>query len=363
MADVQTGLTHASSTPAKLRSKRVVVDCAIPPAEYWRLKDDEGYREYAALNGDPPTTPEVQSEETDDDGWTTRRVVLTAISNPVPYALRGVLGCKDGFKLRVTERFRRDNFDEAHKSTFISEPPVLTDSMKILGSCWVEPHGSGSRLFFELRVSCEAKGAGVFLANRIGDKALIAYRQNPRITEQYVALRRAAAEANEAAATADGELGRGSGAESADGAAEDGQAGGRLPAALAKRARLRWHMALMHVRFARVLELQRTEEHRLCDARVSEPRTEGFGPKRHTTYLVATRIRSDDGEAAWVECRKRFSEFLSLRDELLAFLPGVELPDLPEKGAHRDRLSAGVVAARRATLETALQVLPSGLEP
>ena len=65
----------ASSTPAKLRSKRVVVDCAIPPAEYWRLKDDEGYREYAALNGDPPTTPEVQSEETDDDGWTTRRGV------------------------------------------------------------------------------------------------------------------------------------------------------------------------------------------------------------------------------------------------------------------------------------------------
>jgi hypothetical protein len=72
---------------------------------------------------------------------------------------------------------------------------------------------------------------------------------------------------------------------------------------------------------------------------VGEPVTEGFGPRRYTTYRVVTDVRevllgAFSGElalASGVACRRRFSDFLKLRADLLEALPGVIVPPLPEK--------------------------------
>ena len=59
------------------------------------------------------------------------------------------------------------------------------------------------------------------------------------------------------------------------------------------------------------------ESHRQCDVVIGEPRTEGFGPKKHTTYRVSSRVRvASSPPDAWVEVRKRYSEFVALREAL-----------------------------------------------
>ena len=128
-----------------------------------------------------------------------------------------------------------------------------------------------------------------------------------------------------------------------------------LSAGTSLRARLRWRMALMGVRFTRVLEMQQNDEFRLCDARIDDPQNSGFGTNRHTTYRVATQVRN--GRYGWMTVRRRFAEFERLRLALLTFLPGVgeRLPPLPEKKAIS--LTAAVIAERVAGLEAFLQVL------
>ena len=161
-----------------------------------------------------------------------------------------------------------------------------------------------------------------------------------------------------------------------------------VAAGLALRARLRWRMALMGVRLTRVLEMQKSDEYRLCDARVDDPRNEGFGTGRHTTYRVTTQVSGiappsmlnmtipslqsvasimgdqlqcilcqqiRQGNHGWMTCRRRFAEFQKLRRALLLFLPGVgdRLPQLPEKKAIS--LTAAVIAERRHGLEEFLQ--------
>ncbi|KAG8459677.1 hypothetical protein KFE25_003129 [Diacronema lutheri] len=74
---------------------------------------------------------------------------------------------------------------------------------------------------------------------------------------------------------------------------------------------------------------------------IGEPISEGFGPRKYTTYRITTDIRDhilhstlSGGELALangVSCRRRFSEFLKLRGELLDACPGVIVPPLPEK--------------------------------
>jgi hypothetical protein len=54
---------------------------------------------------------------------------------------------------------------------------------------------------------------------------------------------------------------------------EQGEPNAEMEKARRLRARLRWRMALMGVRFTRCLELQRTDEHRLCDAKVDDLKT------------------------------------------------------------------------------------------
>ena len=41
---------------------------------------------------------------------------------------------------------------------------------------------------------------------------------------------------------------------------------------------------------------------------VDDPKTEGFGPKRHTSYQVSTQVRRSG--VGWIKCRHRFYDFV-----------------------------------------------------
>lgn len=88
---------------------------------------------------------------------------------------------------------------------------------------------------------------------------------------------------------------------------------------------------------------------------ISDPYTESFGPARYTSYRVTTESTT---LGCSVTCRKRYSDFESLRTELMAQWPGVVIPRLPEKhsateihGYLVNRFSAEFVEQRRTMLE------------
>jgi hypothetical protein len=85
---------------------------------------------------------------------------------------------------------------------------------------------------------------------------------------------------------------------------------------------------------------------------VDDPKTEGFGPKRHTSYQISTQVRRSG--VGWIKCRHRFSDFVKLRVALLDFLPGLELPPLPEK--------TGASRFAKAVIESRMQVLGDFLQ-
>ena len=352
----------------------IVHDCALAPHVYWALRDDQRYSEYVAAGSDPPNTVEVLSRNETEDGLITEVKRVATLKNPIPYSMRSMLGCKDGFAFTITEVWHRDRYDAANPMTFTIQPAVMANKIEVSGSQWVEPRDSGCRLFFELNVSCRVKGVGSLISKGIASGTIASYAQLPERALEYVTLRRAGSEASEAFQRASSRLtggaGRHTGAstratddEGVDEPTENATAAAAAAAAEAaqlavaqgERARLRWRMALMGVRFNRNLRFHASESHRQCDVAIDEPRTEGFGPKKHTTYRVRSRVNTAPApHDAWVEVRKRFSEFVALREALLAFLPGLELPPLPERHVSH-RFTPAVVELRRATLEAFLQ--------
>ena len=84
---------------------------------------------------------------------------------------------------------------------FVTEPPVLSDRISVSGTQWVEAHpdgSGGSRLHFSLSVRCKVRGVGGMVGKGIAEGSLASYRQQPNLALEYVALRRAAADASEA---------------------------------------------------------------------------------------------------------------------------------------------------------------------
>lgn len=81
---------------------------------------------------------------------------------------------------------------------------------------------------------------------------------------------------------------------------------------------------------------------------VDDPKSEGFGPTKHTTYRINCQVA---GGGAVATCRHRFSDFLKLRTEMMDMMPGVVVPPLPEKkmGASGMGLGIGSAAGRDAT--------------
>ena len=244
---------------------RVEYDCALAPEVYWALRDDNGYDKYVNATNVPRTSSEVISFTEDADGTVTRIAKVTALKNPIPYPVRGMLKCRDGFAFTIRETWRRDVYGAEHPCSFTTTPPVFPDRINVNGKQWVEPRGKGCRLFFEITCECTISGIGTQLANGIRDGSLTAYEQLPARALEYVTLRKASMEASEP-------MVRASRMTEADDT-EHGEPNAEMEKARRLRARLRWRMALMGVRFTRCLELQRTDEHRLCDAKVDDLKT------------------------------------------------------------------------------------------
>ena len=80
---------------------------------------------------------------------------------------------------------------------------------------------------------------------------------------------------------------------------------------------------------------------------VEDPKNEGFGPTKHTTYKITCTGGSDKASA-----RHRFSAFVTLRTDMLDLLPGVVVPPLPEKQV-MNRFSAEFIEKRREMLSNA----------
>ena len=93
-----------------------------------------------------------------------------------------------------------------------------------------------------------------------------------------------------------------------------------------------------------------SEEAPLIGLVVEDPKNEGFGPAKYTTYRISCHGPSGDVANA----RHRFSAFLSLRDGLLEQLPGVVVPPLPEKQV-MNRFAPEFIEKRREMLEIFLQ--------
>jgi len=92
------------------------------------------------------------------------------------------------------------------------------------------------------------------------------------------------------------------------------------------------------------------DEPSVVDVIVDDPKSEGFGPSKHTTYRISC---SSHGVKPSV-CRHRFSDFEKLREQLLELCPGCVIPPLPVKqilGKYADDL----VEKRRDLLELFLQ--------
>lgn len=344
-----------------------IVDCAISAKKYWALRDDKEYCEHVARHADPPSELEVLSLVESPTGAVTRVSKVKALRNPIPYLLRGTLGCKHGFACTATETWQRTAFDAQHRATMDLELPFLNNAIKIRAAVWVEAQGAAScRVYQELAISCSFKGAvGKTVAQQVSVMLTKAFKEQPARVSEWNALRAAAADADERASqlsedirtsqlTEHDEAEEGSGqADERETATVDVDAPRRL------RIRQRWRMALMYVRFVRVLDQHRRAEHRLCQVRVDEPRTEGVRPWRYTSFRVCSRLRSESsGEwpTSWIEspARKRFSEFAALRAAIASFLPGIDLPTLPEKHVSHP-LRRDVVASRRHGLQALLQ--------
>ena len=83
---------------------------------------------------------------------------------------------------------------------------------------------------------------------------------------------------------------------------------------------------------------------------VDEAMHEGFGPSKHTTYPINTTLKTGSAST----CRHRYSDFITLRAQMVEATPGLVIPPLPEKQV-MNRFSSDFVEDRRLMLEVFLQ--------
>ena len=94
-----------------------------------------------------------------------------------------------------------------------------------------------------------------------------------------------------------------------------------------------------------------TRSRRKCSPR--RPAACKCSPRRRPVSVqVSTQVRRSG--VGWIKCRHRYSDFVKLRVALLDFLPGLELPPLPEK--------TGASRFAKAVIESRMQVLGDFLQ-
>ena len=181
------------------KSMRVETLCDLPAEVLWSLKLDTEFEQFQAdrRNGGFQVL-----EHTAINSIHERTTLLTFKENPIPPRFRSMLGASD-FSFRVSSRWHEARHDEAHAMTFVSEPPVMPDRIKVSGGQWVEAVSP---------TQCRIIQKGTVAVNVFGlggqvEAALIAQMQQnsgemPRMAEEFVALKHSKNEAAAAAAAA-----------------------------------------------------------------------------------------------------------------------------------------------------------------
>ena len=173
-------------------SQTVQYPCALAAAEYWALKNEA---EWAAHQDEEEgNTRTVLLDKLDADGTRTTRARVTAKENPIPKALRSLLGAGESFSFTVTESWLSDRWDEASAAIFQTEPAVCASKIKVGGAHWVEEAGPNECvLCFRLDVDVRVVGIGSKLAKGILAGTVASYAAIPERALRYLAARRDAA--------------------------------------------------------------------------------------------------------------------------------------------------------------------------
>lgn len=170
-------------------SRSVSHHCGLSAERYWALKEDPEWDAFNdSLDGNERM---IASSTRDADGVRTVSARIQAKENPIPPALRKLLGVGDSFSFTITEQYHPDAFDASHPATFETTPAVLASKIKVGGVHWVEPAGPDAcTLFFRLDVNVAVMGVGIKLARGILDGTVDAYSKVAGRAVEYALLPR-----------------------------------------------------------------------------------------------------------------------------------------------------------------------------
>ena len=152
--------------------------CELSAQEYWKLKNDPRWDAYCdSLDRNERS---IQSLEQAGSGWVTSTASVQAKVNPIPVAVRRMLGLGPEFSFTITETWHRELYDAAHAAKFQTTPAVLPSKIKVGGRHWVEDaQPSGCILHFELEIKVGVVGIGTKLAKGIATSTIDAYSLVP----------------------------------------------------------------------------------------------------------------------------------------------------------------------------------------
>ena len=174
--------------------------CAMSAEEFWALRLDMGFDEFQAAErrGGFKVLDEVVA-----DGVIKRTTVLTYEENPIPERLRGYLGASE-FSFKVTSSWNETLYDQKNGMSFISEPPVMADRIKVSGTQWVEAiSATQCRVHQTASIAVNVFGLGSQVEAALTKQMEESSGNLPKMAEQYTAiLKQQAAEAEAAAAEA-----------------------------------------------------------------------------------------------------------------------------------------------------------------
>jgi hypothetical protein len=169
-------------------STTVYYECTVPAERYWPMsRNSESYAQYCATAEDMKY--EVISDVKNADGTVTRVSKNIANKSPLPSWVARQLGMKsDEFSFETTETFSNEEYDAKHPLKYTVKPPVMPDKIKVSGSQWVEPLGTGCKLGFRLEVSVNIFGIGGQIASGVLKNTVESFEKMPARVAEYVRL-------------------------------------------------------------------------------------------------------------------------------------------------------------------------------
>lgn len=160
--------------------------------DFWALREDPNWDHFnAELDGQIFTT--LKMEVTTEDGYekVVRNHRLKAKVNPIPKAIRSMLG-SDEFIVRVQGEWFRLKYEEKDAMKLTVQPPVFSDRIKITGWQWAEKvDDSNCILCTKMEISCKIPGPGIGSQVEKGTEKGMkgAYADQPRRVLEFLAQR------------------------------------------------------------------------------------------------------------------------------------------------------------------------------